>query len=104
MIRIALLALLSTACATSVTVRLGHPDPTDVDYTRPAVHAAPAAPAPLVKPPVKKAAKKKPAPKAPTADTCKAKHEEADACDAAVKVETCKAACEPPAAASTPVP
>ena len=107
MIRIALLAALSTACA--VTVRVGNPHPLDGDYRPPVIRssevpaaAATPAPTPVVKSPVKRVAKKKPAPK-PTAETCEVKRKEADACDAAVKVETCKAACEPPPA-STPAP
>jgi len=90
----ALVAVLSTAC--SVTVRFGNmANENDIPApkARPAAVASPVA----VSAPIKAIAKKptKKVAKKPTAEVCAAKRAEADKCDAEVKVETCKAACEP---------
>lgn len=94
---LALLAILSTAC--SVTIRLGNmANENDIPApkARPAAVVAPSPVSAPIKAPAKKVAKKA---KKPTAEVCAAKRAEADKCDAEVKVETCKAACEPAPAA-----
>jgi len=102
--QLALIAVLSTAC--SVTIRLGNMA-NENDIPAPKAHPAPVvASSPVsapAKPIVKAASKKARKPVKSTADVCAAKHKEADSCDAEVKVETCKAACEPtPAAPAAP--
>lgn len=97
---LALLATLSTAC---ITLKVDLPD--DMEFARTPrgtwklskpTNEPVVAPSPvsghsraIVKAP-RKAGKV-------TADVCKAKHEDADKCDAQVKVAECKAQCEPPA-------
>jgi hypothetical protein len=101
--QLALIAVLSTAC--SVTIRLGNMA-NENDIPAPKAHPAPVVASspvsghssPIVKAPTKKSTKAR-KPVKPTAEVCAAKRAEADKCDAEVKVETCKAACEPPPAA-----
>jgi hypothetical protein len=107
--QLALIAVLSTAC---ITLRVDIPD--DMEFAKtpqgtwklskpnaaPVVVSSPVSghSSPIVKAPTKKSTKAR-KPVKPTAEICAAKRAEADKCDAEVKVETCKTACEPPPAA-----